>query len=272
MEILIVVAYLLLGLFVGFTAGAFGIGGGVIMVPTFLILFKFHGFNSELVPFFAIGTSLFASVLASSSGTFRHIKNKNLNIKLGVLFGLFAVLASSSLSFIAVKLPSNTLKLIFAVILLFITVRLFIREKEDGIEEDQRKKIWYYFSPLFGGLVGSLSAFAGVGGGIIAVPILHYIFKLPFKKAIGTSNLIIIFSALAAAISYLIAGLQIESTPPFTLGYIYLLAGLPAGIGTIISAGYGAHFAYVSQNRKLKILFGILILLLDVKIFFDVLG
>jgi len=272
MEILVAAAYLLLGLLVGFIAGAFGLGGGVIMVPAFLYLFKFHGFSNEIIPFLAIGTSLFASTAASSAGTYRHLKNKNLNIKVGILFGLFAVVASSSLSFVAVSLPAKTLKLIFGFVLILVTIRLFMQNGIKDVEDQKPAKYSYLFAPIFGGMVGSLSAFAGVGGGIIAVPILHYIFKLPFKKAIGTSNLIIIFSAFAATVSYIITGLQNSSLPQFTLGYIFLLAGIPAGIGAILSAGMGAQYSFVSQNRKLKILFALLILLVDLKIFFDVLN
>ncbi len=272
MEILVAAAYLLLGLLVGFIAGAFGLGGGVIMVPAFLFLFKFHGFSNEIIPLLAIGTSLFGSVAASSAGTYRHFKNRNLYVKYGILFGLFAVVASSSLSFVAVSLPAKTLKLIFGCVLILITIRMFMKNGDRKFENEKPAKYSYLFAPIFGGLVGSLSAFAGVGGGIIAVPILHYIFKLPFKKAIGTSNLIIIFSTFAAAVSYVISGLGNPNLPDFTLGYVFLLAGIPAGIGAIISGGMGAQYSFVSQNRKLKILFAILILIVDIKIFLDVLS
>lgn len=272
MEIFVAAAYLILGLIVGFVAGAFGLGGGVIMVPAFLFLFELHGFSNELIPLLAIGTSLFASAIASSAGTYRHFKNQNLNIQIGILFGIFAVIAGSSLSFVAVNLPPKTLKLIFGCILILITVRLFMKNGLKELEDEKPAKYSYWLAPLFGGMVGSLSAFAGLGGGIIAVPILHYIFKLPFKKAIGTSNLIIIFSALAAAISYIISGIQRSNLPEYTFGFVFLLAGIPAGIGAIISAGKGADYSYFSQNRKLKILFAIIIIAVDVKIFFDVLG
>jgi uncharacterized membrane protein YfcA len=272
MEFLVAAAYLILGLIVGFVAGAFGLGGGVIMVPAFLFLFKFHGFTNEMIPLLSIGTSLFASALASSAGTYRHLKNRNLNVQIGLLFGIFAVIASSSLSFVAVSLPAETLKLIFGCVLILITARLFMKNGLEKIGEEKPAGYSYWLAPLFGGIVGSLSAFAGVGGGIIAVPILHFIFKLPFKKAIGTSNLIIIFSTLAAAVSYIISGLQRSNLPEFTFGYVFLHAGFPAGIGAILSAGKGAQYSFVSQNRKLKILFALFIIVVDVKIFFDVLS
>lgn len=183
MEIFVAAAYLILGLIVGFVAGAFGLGGGVIMVPAFLFLFKLHGFSNEIIPLLAIGTSLFASAIASSAGTYRHFKNQNLNIQIGILFGIFAVIAGFSLSFVAVNLPPKTLKLIFGCILILITVRLFMKNGLKEIEDEKPLGYSYWLAPIFGGMVGSLSAFAGVGGGIIAVPILHYFFKLPFKKS-----------------------------------------------------------------------------------------
>ncbi|MCX8009812.1 MAG: sulfite exporter TauE/SafE family protein, partial [Ignavibacteria bacterium] len=220
-ELLSIVGYLILGIGVGFIAGAFGIGGGVIMVPVFLFLFNLHGFSSELIPKFAIGTSLFASVLAASSGAFTHLKNKNINITIGILVGVFAVLSGFFLSKIAVKLDSRTLKAIFAFVLIIVTIRLLTDNTNSDNDTDNVNRFSFYFAPLLGIVVGSLSAFAGIGGGILAVPVLHYIFKLKFKTSIGTSSLIIIFSTFAATISYILSGLTIEYTYKFTLGYVY---------------------------------------------------
>lgn len=270
-ELISICGYLLLGLFVGFVAGAFGIGGGVVMVPSFLFLFGLHGFQPELIPKLAIGTSLFASVLASSSGAFTHLKNKNINFKMGILVGSFAVISGFLLSKIAVQLNAKTLKLIFAFVLVIVTIRLLTDRNDDNNSD----KIWrysYFFAPLLGIIVGSLSAFAGVGGGIIAVPVLHYIFKLRFKTSIGTSNLIIIFSALSAAISYILSGLDSKSFHSFTLGYVYLIAAIPAGIGTLISARWGANFTHRTNIKALKILFAVLIIVIDFKILSDVFG
>lgn len=270
-EISVCIGYLIMGLIVGFLAGAFGIGGGVIMVPSFMYLFKFHNFPGELIPKFAIGTSLFASFLASSSGAYTHIKNKNINIKLGIILGSFAVLSGFSFSFLAVRLSSYTLLVIFTFVLLLVSIRLIFDKNvlDDG--KDEPNKLSLYLSPIIGVLIGSLSAFAGVGGGIIAVPIIHYIFKLRFKIAIGTSSLVIIFSAFSAAVSYIINGLTINNfSNNFTLGYVYLLAAIPSGIGTLISGRLGANFAHRTVSKKLKILFALMILLIDLKILYDV--
>ncbi|MCR4418379.1 MAG: sulfite exporter TauE/SafE family protein [Ignavibacteria bacterium] len=270
--ILVILGYLVLGIFVGFIAGAFGIGGGVIMVPSFLFLFGYHNFPAELIPKFAIGTSLFASVLASSSGAFTHLKNKNIDVTMGVLVGSFAVLSGFFLSFLAIKLDARTLKMIFAFVLILVTIRLLTDKNPDDHNSDELWKYSYFFAPLLGILVGSLSAFAGVGGGIIAVPVLHYLFKLKFKKSIGTSNLIIIFSALSATLSYVYNGLKLELNYPFTLGFVFLLAAIPAGLGTFISARWGANFTHRSNIRLLKLLFAFLILMIDIKIFLEVFG
>lgn len=272
-ELIILIGYLLLGILVGFIAGAFGIGGGLIMVPSFMFLFTLHNFEPELIPKFAIGTSLFASVLASSSGAFGHLKNRNIDVKIGVLTGLFAVLSGFFLSFVAVKLDAKSLKIIFSFVLLLVTIRLITDQNEKDHDENTQWKYSYYFAPLLGILVGSLSAFAGVGGGIIAVPIFHYFFRMKFKTSIGTSSLMIIFSALSAAVSYIINGLNEQSISyNFTLGYVYLIAAVPVGIGTIISGRKGAQFTHKMNIRPLKILFALLILLIDVKILWDVFG
>lgn len=270
--VLVIIGYLILGLFVGFVAGAFGIGGGVVMVPSFLFLFGLHNFPHDLIPKFAIGTSLFASVLASSSGAYTHLKNKNIDVIMGILIGSFAVLSGFFLSFVAIKLDAMSLKIIFAFVLVLVTIRLLTDKNSNDHGSDYIWKYSYYLAPLLGIIIGALSAFAGVGGGIIAVPILHYIFKLKFKKSIGTSNLIIIFSALSATISYIYNGVKLEINYPFALGFVFLLAAIPTGLGTLISAKWGANFTHKSNIRLLKILFAILILAIDLKIIFDILG
>ncbi|MCX8056163.1 MAG: sulfite exporter TauE/SafE family protein [Ignavibacteria bacterium] len=269
-EIWFVLLYFLIGLFVGFVAGAFGIGGGVVMVPTFLFLFPIHGFSEELIPKFAIGTSLFASVLASSSGALTHLKNKNLNLSMGVLVGSFAVLSASVFSRIAIGLEPKTLKIIFSFVLIIVTIRLLTDKSNDDVNTTSLWKYSYFFAPLLGIVVGSLSAFAGIGGGIIAVPILHYIFKLKFKASIGTSNLIIVFSTLSASLSYIILGMNRAESYPFTFGFVFLIAAIPAGIGTMISARWGANFTHRTKIAPIKILFAILIIAVDIKILFDV--
>lgn len=271
-EIFIAVGYLMLGFLVGFLAGAFGIGGGVVMVPSFLYLFNFHNFPQELVPKYAIGTSLFASVLAASSGSYGHFQNKNVHSPIAILTGIFAILSGFFLSYVAVKLPPETIKLIVSIVLLFVTIRLITDKNSHENNTEEIKSYAFYLSPILGILIGALSAFAGIGGGIIAVPILHYILGLDFKRAIGTSSLMIVFSTLSATISYIINGLNVNSPVSFTLGYIFLLAGIPAGIGTIITARSGANFAHRTKIRRLKVLFGILILLIDLKILLDLFG
>lgn len=271
-ELIAVAGYLLLGIAVGFLAGAFGIGGGAVMVPAFYFLFTLHNFSQDVIPKFAIGTSLFAAVLASSTGAFFHLKNKNINIKIGVLIGSFAVISAFFLSFVAVKLDAATLKGIFAFVLLIVTIRLLTDQNKDEVSNEKPLGFLLFSSPFVGIIIGSLSAFAGVGGGIIAVPILHYFYKLRFKESIGTSNLIIIFSSLAAAVSYIYSGINYAQSYSYTLGYIYLLAAIPTGIGTMMSARWGANFTHKTNIKLLKILFAVLIILMDIKIIIDVFG
>ncbi len=269
-EIISLFGYFLLGLVVGFISGAFGIGGGVVMVPSFLFFFSLHDFPSDLIPKYAIGTSLFASMLASSSGSYKHYRNKNVYPPIAAVSGIFAILSGYFLSFIALKLKPEIIKLIVSVVLIFVTIRLISDKDSNEDDVEEIKNFALLVSPILGILIGALSAFAGIGGGIIAVPILHYFLGLNFKRAIGTSSLMIVFSIASAMISYIINGFNVQSPVSFTLGYIYLIAGIPAGIGTLITARLGANFVIRNETKHLKILFGILIFIIDLMLLFDV--
>ncbi|MCX8010213.1 MAG: sulfite exporter TauE/SafE family protein [Ignavibacteria bacterium] len=272
MEIFLIILYLVLGLIVGFFSGAFGVGGGVIMVPAFLFLFKQQGFNHDLIPKIAIASSLFSAVIASSAGAIKHFLNKNVDMKLGSIFAIFAVLSGFFLSFVAVKLSGDTLRIIFAVVLFFVAIRLMVgkNSNEDELSSKTNSTLLLILAPIFGAMVGSLSAFVGIGGGLIAVPIFHYIFKLKFKSSIGTSSYVIIFSALSAVISYIISGQNNNDLPKLSLGYVYLLASIPTAIGTIFTAPLGANFANKSKTKLLKFLFAMLIIASVVKIIFEI--
>ena len=72
MPLLEIFLYLVLGTFSGVLAGLFGIGGGIVIIPTFFYVFSFLGFPSEILSHMVLGSSLGVIVFSSISSTFSH--------------------------------------------------------------------------------------------------------------------------------------------------------------------------------------------------------
>ena len=111
------VGYIALGLVMGIASGLFGIGGGVIAVPALVALFGV----SDLI---AKGTSLLVMVPTSVVGTVTNSRNGLVEVRTGLIVGVAAAVASVGGSFIALALPARLSSILFAVLLLGITVQL----------------------------------------------------------------------------------------------------------------------------------------------------
>jgi len=111
------VGYIALGLVMGIASGLFGIGGGVIAVPALVALFGV----SDLI---AKGTSLLVMVPTSVVGTVTNSRNGLVEVRTGLIVGVAAAVASVGGSFIALGLPARLSSILFAVLLLGITVQL----------------------------------------------------------------------------------------------------------------------------------------------------
>jgi uncharacterized membrane protein YfcA len=113
-----------------------------------------------------------------------------------------------------------------------------------------------------GFLVGMVSSLAGVGGGVLSIPIMHSILKFPLKKALGTSSATIVITALAAGTGYILKGWGNSLLPEGTLGYVDWLHALPLIAGSSPLAAVGAHIANKTKVTVLKRIFALFLLVI----------
>lgn len=266
MSISIFILLLVIGCAVGFLAGFFGVGGGVILVPVLISIFEMQKFNPEIVTQMAMGTSLFIVIFASISSAIKHKKNGNVYIR-GVLFiGIASILGAAFGSIIASSLSGDVLRKIFAFAVFFVAIRLVFEKSET----EQKKN--FHPNPIkliaIGATVGILSSLTGIGGGVFAIPLMYYIANFSIKKAIGTSSATVIITATSAVIGYIINGWNNELLPNFTIGYINYLHAIPLIIGTVGLARYGAIIANNTSSIWLRKLFAVFLILNSLYMFF----
>ncbi|MCD6581035.1 MAG: sulfite exporter TauE/SafE family protein, partial [Desulfuromusa sp.] len=113
---------------------------------------------------------------------------------------------------------------------------------------------------------GLFSAFFGMGGGVIAVPLMLMVLHLPIHLAVGNSSALIVVSSFSAVICYIWFGLQNPGGTPFSIGYVNILVTLLVAPLTIIFARFGVKLASRTSQTKLVKIFAVLLMLVGVKI------
>ena len=256
------------GLGVGFLSGLVGIGGGVLIVP---LLYFFYGtpewsgvpVPSDLEAVIAHATSLFVIVPTSALGTLTYHRVGAVAWRAAVPIALFSIVAAVAGSFAAPLIPVPVLKLGFGLLLAFSGVRMLWPRKKGGA---QAVRTNVGVGALAGLAVGFMSALLGVGGGIIAIPILVYLVGLTLDRVAATSMAIIMFTALAGVITYAVIGAGVPGLPPGSVGYVHLAAGIPIMAGSLLAVPLGARTNQRMDARRLRLMFGALFLLFGLRL------
>ena len=267
MEIEWLLAYLLLGAFVGFFAGLLGVGGGGIMVPVLTTLFAAQGFPREHLVHVALGTSMAAIVMTSISSLRAHHAHGAVRwdivrgITPGVLLGTFGG------TFIASLVDSAPLAIFFGCFMAYVSLQMILNVKPKPTRElpGQAGMVGV------GGGIGLVSALVAIGGGSLSVPFMTWC-NVKMQHAIGTSAAIGLPIALAGALGYLINGWGSSGLPDWSIGYVYLPALVLVSAVSTFTAPLGARLAHRLPVATLKKVFAGVLILLSAKMLHTVFG
>ena len=250
-----------LGALAGFLAGLFGIGGGLIIVPILVWLFEYQGIAESLIMIMAIATSLATIVITAIASISAHHKLGTINwqtvyqlvpgILLGVIFG--AVIADS--------LPSQMLRTIFIIYLLYTTTKMALQLKPKATQIHLSR----FLLTIYGIIIGLLSTLLGIGGGTLTVPMLVSA-NVAMRNSVGIASACGFPIALVATVSYGVLGMQATQLPTWSLGYIYLPAFFGIVSTSVIMAPFGARIANRLPTEKLKRYFSVMLLLAALKL------
>ena len=114
---------------VGFMAGLFGIGGGLIMVPILFYLYSFVGIEQRFVMHLALGTSFSIIIPTSIISTMTHMKFKAVDFSIVKTFGIFVVIGVVFGTIFAISLKTSSLLLLFSIMTMIFAI-YFLLEKE----------------------------------------------------------------------------------------------------------------------------------------------
>ena len=250
---------------VGFTAGLFGIGGGLITVPVLYYIFGSLGLNNDYVMHLAVGTSFAIIVPTSISSVLTHHKFKAVDFNIVKTYGLYAILGAVLGTIFASTLKTQQLILFFVIVTFFLGIYLiFLKEKKIESKSDFKT----YYKILFGFVSGFVSAPMGIGGAIMNVPVLKF-FGYSINKAIGSAAAVGFFIATTASIGFLITGNYKEINAPLSIGFINIPAFLIFVPITIFMAKFGARTVHNIDKKLITKLFGFFNLLVSTRLFFE---
>lgn len=187
----------LAGMGAGLGTGFAGMSAAAVITPMLVTFLK-------LDPYQAVGIALASDVLASAVSAFTYYKNKNIDIKNGVLMMLFVLLFTLVGSYVSSKVESNTMGNFSVFMTMLLGIKFIVKPvmttKEKMGEIPQSKRIIQ--SIISGIIIGFICGFVGAGGGMMMLLILTSVLGYELKTAVGTSVFIMTFTALTGSISH----------------------------------------------------------------------
>ncbi len=252
--------YLSIGAFAGVLAGLLGVGGGLVIVPVLAFVFTGLGFAGDSIMHLAVGTSLATIVLTSISSVRAHHRRG------AVLWSVFwrlmpgIVLGAWLGAAIAHSLPSPDLRLVFGVFELVVATQMGF-----GLKPAPHRGLPAAAGMgLAGGVIGTISAIIGVGGGTLTVPFLAWC-NVAMRNAVATSAACGLPIAVAGTVGFVVAGWGEAGLPAWSSGYIYWPAFAGVSVASALFAPLGARLAHSLPTAVLKRLFALLLALLGLR-------
>ena len=248
--LLTIVVTFFAGMGAGLGTGFAGMSAAAVISP---MLITFLGMD----PYMAVGIALSSDVLASAISAYTYHKNKNLDIKNGLIMMLSVLLFTVVGSYIASLVPSATMGgfSVFMTFLLGIKfiVRPVMTTKEAMAQTDAKKRAVQ--SMICGVIIGFICGFIGAGGGMMMLLILTSVMGYELKTAVGTSVFIMTFTALTGAVSHFAIG-----------GMPDMLVWVLCVLFTLLWARIAAVFANKAQPKTLNQATGVVLVVLGIVI------
>lgn len=239
------------GMGAGLGTGFAGMSAAAVISP---MLITFLGME----PYMAVGIALASDVLASAVSAYTYGRNKNLDIKNGLVMMVSVLLFTMVGSYISSLVPSGTMGS-FSVFMTFLLgvkfiVRPVMTTKESMQAVSVKKRLTQ--SVVCGVLIGFICGFVGAGGGMMMLLILTSVLGYELKTAVGTSVFIMSFTALTGALSHFAIG-----------GAPDVLVLVLCVVFTLMWARIAARFANKAEPAVLNRATGIVLVVLGAVVF-----
>ncbi len=247
---LVILVTFFAGMGAGLGTGFAGMSAAAVISP---MLITFLGID----PYMSVGTALSSDVLASAVSAYTYKKNKNLDVKNGLIMMVTVLIFTVVGSYISSLVPSRTMGN-FSVFMTFILGVKFIvkpvmttKESMEAVAPKKRA----IQSVICGCIIGFICGFVGAGGGMMMLLILTSVLGYELKTAVGTSVFIMTFTALTGALSHFAIG----GAPDWTIWILCV-------VFTLIWARIAAVFANKATPKTLNRVTGVILVILGIAV------
>lgn len=227
---------LLLGVALGTVGGLFGIGGGLIAIPVLGVLF---GLDQQL----AQGTALVMVVPNVMLAIWRYHQRNRIDLRHALLLGVTSFFCAWLASLYAVGVDARTMRWAFVGFLLVLAAYNLLRMlMQQAAPSGELRYPWGWFGVL-GGVAGAMGGLFGVGGAVVATPVLTSVFGTTQVVAQGLSLSLALPSTAVTLFTYSMHQ------------HVNWWMGIPLAIGGLLSISWGVRLAHALPERLLRSLF-----------------
>lgn len=234
------------GIGAGLGTGFAGMSAAAVISPMLITFLNMPAYE-------AVGIALASDVLASAVSAYTYGKNKNLDVKNGVLMMAFVLIFTLVGSYIASLLPNSAMGGFSTFMTFLLGVKFIVRPvmtTKESMENVSRKKRIIQ-SVFCGGFIGLICGFVGAGGGMMMLLILTSVLGYELKTAVGTSVFIMTFTAFTGAASHFAIG-----GAPDAASLIFCI------LSTLLWARVAAKFANKAKPETLNRATGVVLCIL----------
>jgi len=256
----------LLGAAVAALGTMIGLGGGVILVPILIFLFP------EASAATLITISLTLVFLNAASATIANVRARRIDVRTAVLLVAGAIPAAIAGSATARVVSRESFENMFGALLIFSAFYVLWRSVKAGVQDEpvphepnrevrERGGSIYRFYVntllvvVISPVAGFLSSFFGIGGGVIHVPALTFILKVPLKVATATALLVLVFTSATAILTLLFSGAIHEGWRRAAL----------LGFGALFGAQLGVYFSGRVNPRIILLILSVALVIAGVR-------
>jgi uncharacterized membrane protein YfcA len=264
---LLIAALLAAGVVAGFLAGLLGIGGGGVLVPTLYEVFRVLDVDPAVRMHLVLGTTLAIIVPTSLRSFAGHRARGTVDMALlkrvapfvvaGVVVGVVTAKASSG----------DVLKWVWAVAAMLVALKMALGREDWRLADHLPPSPW----PQIGaGAIGLLSTLMSIGGATFVVPLLT-LYGVPILTAVSTASGIGPLIALPGVVGFAWAGWDAAGLPPFSIGFVNLLAVAIVAPISVYAAPFGVRVAHNISRRGLELAFAAFLASISIRFLIDLL-
>lgn len=255
------------GIAAGTLGGLLGLGAGSLMVPVLIAAYIARGIPVETAGLLAVATSLMAIIFLSGRSFLSHRRRGAGSLRAVLWMAPGGMVGAWGGAELALLSGGRTLVSLFAAFEFALGVKYLIgRSPQPAASEIAHRGALPWLATGFA--AGALSSFFGIGGGIVAVPMLVSLLRLRMHDAIANSSGLIVFNALVGVLRYALAGVAPDYVG--NVGWVDPRAGAVLALGALLGAPLGVRLAHGLKPDALRRAFGAFLIVVGILLWREV--